>query len=131
MVDAVGSVLSGLAAASRRLEVSANNVANQQSTATQVNGVTTNKPFIPKDVVQISLGSGGVRTEIRDIDNATVRRQDPDSPQADTEGFVEFPDVDIAKELVDQQIASYDFKANLKSIQVADRLQQNLLDILS
>jgi len=59
MSSAIDTALSGMAAASRRVEVSAGNIANQQSTATSVNGVTTNKSYIPQDVVQISLGARG------------------------------------------------------------------------
>lgn len=124
MTTAIDSALSGLAAASRRVEVSANNIANQSSTSTQVNGVTTNQPFIPQDVVQISLGSGGVRSEVRDASN-------PTSQQLGDDGITETPNVDSADEMVKMQIASYDFKANLKTIQIYNRMQQNLLDMLS
>jgi flagellar basal-body rod protein FlgC len=131
MAIAIDSALSGLAGASRRIEVSASNIANQSSTSTQVNGVTTNTPYIPQDVVQISLGAGGVRTEVQNANNPTVQTLDPGSPQADANGFVTSPNVDTAEEMVKMQIASYDFKANLKTIQVYNRMQQNLLDMLS
>lgn len=131
MSTAIGSALSGLAAASKRIEVSAANLANQSSTATQIDGVTTNKPYIPKDVVQISLGAGGVRPEVRDAGNPVVKYHDPENPQADKNGFVDTPNVDTAEQLVKMQIASYDYKANLKAIKIADRMEQNLLDMLS
>ena len=131
MSTAIGSALSGLAAASKRIEVSAANLANQSSTATQIGGVTTNKPYIPKDVVQISLGAGGVRPEVRDTGNPVVKYHDPQNPQADKNGFVDTPNVDTADQLVKMQIASYDYKANLKAIKIADRMEQNLLDMLS
>ncbi len=131
MSTAIGSALSGLAAAARRVEVSSSNIANQSSTATQVNGVTTNQPYIPKDVVQISLGAGGVRADVRDAEVPSVKYYDPESNQADEQGFVSAPNVDTAEELVKMQIASYDYKANLKSIKIADRMAQNLLDMLS
>ena len=60
-----------------------------------------------------------------------VRYHDPENPQADDYGFVRAPNVDTAEELVKMQIASYDFKANLKSIQIADRMAENLLDMLT
>ncbi len=116
MSTAIGSALSGLAAAARRVEVSSSNIANQSSTATQVNGVTTNQPYIPKDVVQISLGAGGVRADVRDAEVPSVKYYDPESNQADEQGFVSAPNVDTAEELVKMQIASYDYKANLKSM---------------
>ena len=131
MSTAIDSALSGLAVASKRIDVAASNLANQSSTSTQVGGVTTNKSYIPKDVVQISLGAGGVRAEVRDVNNPTVKYHDPESPQADEYGFVDSPNVDTAEQLVKMQIASYDFKANLKSIQIADRMAENLLDMLT
>lgn len=131
MSTAIDSALSGLAVASKRIEVAANNLVNQDSTATQVNGVTTNQIYMPKDVVQISLGAGGVRAEVRDANVPEVKYYDPENQQADDYGFVRTPNVDTAEEMVKMQIASYDFKANLKSIKVADNLQQNLLDMLS
>ncbi len=130
MQSAINNALSGLAAASRRVEVSAANIANQSSTATNVNGVTTNKAYIPQDVVQISLGAGGVRTEVQGASNPTVKYYNPDSSQADAHGFVEHPNVDTAEQLINQQIASYDYQANLKVIKVQANLEQNLLDVL-
>ena len=131
MSSTIDAALSGLAAASKRVEVSASNIANQQSTATSINGVTTNKSYIPQDVVQISLGAGGVRAETRDTPKPTINYYDPSSAQTDGTGFVATPNVDVAKELVNQQIASYDYKANLKAIKIASSLEQNLLDIMS
>lgn len=128
---AINTALSGLSAASTRIDVSAANIANQNSTATKVNGVTTNKAYIPQDVVQVSLGAGGVRADVHDAANPTTKLYDPASSQAGQDGFVEVPNVDTAKELVNQQIAAYDYKANLKAIQVASRMEQNLLDMLS
>jgi flagellar basal-body rod protein FlgC len=121
---AINTAFSGLEAASKRIEVSAANIANQDSVATRVNGVTTNKSYIPQDVVQISLGAGGVRTEVRNSDTTApttdITNNQPPAHAVDTE-----------KQLIDQQVASYDFKANLKSIKTAASLEQNLLDILS
>lgn len=131
MSSAINSALSGLAAAGKRIEVSASNIANQSSTATIVNGVTTGKPYIPKDVVQISLGAGGVRTDVRDAGNSTAKLYQPEDNKADKNGFVTAPNVDEAAQLVNQQIAAYDYKANLKAIKIADNLEKNLLDMLS
>jgi len=35
----------------------------------------------------------------------------------------------VTKQLADQHLASYDFKANLKSIKVQEKLMQKLVDI--
>jgi flagellar basal body rod protein FlgC len=67
---------------------------------------------------------------VRDAQNPTTKYYAPDSSQADDYGFVNAPNVDVAKQLVDQQIASYDYKANLKAIKIASGMEQNLLDML-
>lgn len=131
MVAALNSLLSGLNNASTRLEVSANNIANISSTATQVGGTTINKPYLPQDVVSISTEAGAVRTQVRDSATPTQKLYDPSSQQADENGFVDTPNVDIAQELVNQQIASYDYKATLKAIKITTNLEKNLLDIFS
>jgi flagellar basal-body rod protein FlgC len=131
MVSPINISLSGLEAAGRRIENSAANLANKFSTSTQVNGVTTSDPYLPQDIVQISEAGGGVRAYQRTVSNPTIVQYDPQSEAADEGGFVKLPNVDDAKQLVDQQIATYDFKANLKAIKVAANLEQSLLDIVS
>ncbi len=131
MVNAINSALSGLSAAARRLHVSANNIANIHSTKTVVDGNTVNAPYVPKRVDQVSQAGGGVTTVVKDINPASTKLFDPDDPDADTEGFVAYPNVNLETEIVNQKIASYDYKANLKTIKVQDELEQSLLDILS
>lgn len=131
MVSSISTSLSGLEAAGKRIENAASNLANKFSTSTQVNGVTTSEPYLPQDIVQISEAGGGVRAYQRPANNPTIEQYDPQSVEADDSGFVSIPNVDDAKQLVDQQIASYDFKANLKAIKVASNLEQSLLDITS
>ncbi|MGE0755007.1 MAG: flagellar basal body rod protein FlgC [Alphaproteobacteria bacterium] len=131
MVDAIGSALSGLRAASTRISVSANNLANQQSTSTRVGGQVLQEPFRPQRVEQVSQSTGGVLARVRDASPATIKVYDPTSPAANSEGLVELPNVDTATELVNQRIATYDYKANLTSIKAQDDLQQSLLDIFT
>lgn len=130
MVSPINTSLSALQAASRRMQVAANNIANQQSTATRVNGETVNEAYKPQEVVQTS-NNGAVITDVRTVANPTEKLYLPEHPQADEYGFVESPNVDQAKQLIDMKIASYDYKANLKAIKIANDVEQSLLDILS
>jgi flagellar basal-body rod protein FlgC len=130
MVSAIGSALSGLAAAGKRLSVGANNIANQFSTRSRIDGVTVNQPYTPQRVHQVSLENGGVQTVVTDVNPPTTRVFDPQHVDADADGTVAYPNVDIATELVNQKLASYDFKANLKTIKIEDDMQKSLLDIL-
>ncbi|NBX03557.1 MAG: hypothetical protein EBR02_05795 [Alphaproteobacteria bacterium] len=131
MSSSIDTALSALAAASRRIEVAGNNIANQNSTTTQVDGVTTQKPYLPQDIVQISEAGGGVRTQQRTQTNPTQTLYSPSNPDADENGQVESPNVDVATQLVNARIATYDFKAALKVIQTQHNVEQSLLDILS
>lgn len=120
MISPISSALSGLNAASNRIAVSADNIANQFS-----------KNYTPKTVLQVSVGNGGVRSEVRDVEPPTTTIFNPSDPDADANGGVQLPNVDLATELVNMSIASYDYKANLKSIKIADNMQKYLLDILT
>jgi flagellar basal-body rod protein FlgC len=131
MVSSINTALSGLAFAGKRLEAGASNIANQFSTKSKVNGQTVDQPYTPKRVQGVSVEGGGVQSVVTDVTPATTTVFDPQHPDADANGAVQFPNVDIAAELVNQKIASYDYKANLKTIKVADELHKSLLDILS
>ena len=120
MVSPINSALAGISAATKRLEVSADNIANQFSSN-----------YVPKKVDQVSLSNGAIQSLVKPVNNPTVLVPDPDAPDAGADGFVRLPNVDIANELVNQAIAAYDYKANLKTIQIARKLDESLLDIFS
>jgi flagellar basal-body rod protein FlgC len=123
MVSGVSNIaLSGLQAASKRLDNSANNVANQLTVSTD------SKPaFQPQDIVQISDAAGGVRTLTAPRNPATVA-----VPSAESEsGVVQAPNVDQAEELVNQKFAVNDFQANLAVLRAQDKQQESLLDIIA
>ena len=126
MVSAINTAVSGLAAAGKRLEVSANNIANQFSTKSQINGVTVDQPYVAQQVDQVSLTNGGVEAITHDVNPASVTIVDPNG-QGATE---QVPNVNTDQELVNQNIAAYDYKANLKTIKVQDNLDKSLLDII-
>lgn len=130
MINAsIGIAISGLQAASARLNNSANNVANIHSTTSNVGGERVMEAFKPQQVTQTSLSSGGVQADLRAVDPATVPVYDPENIAANEEGITEYPNVDLEEEVVNQQIAKYDYKANLKVIETADEMMEDLLDI--
>jgi flagellar basal-body rod protein FlgC len=131
MVNAINSALSGLNAASRRLQVSANNIANMQSTKTVVTGTEVNSPYVAQRVQQVSQAGGGVSVKVQDVSPASSQVFDPENPDADSNGFVAYPNVSLETEIINQKIATYDYKASLKTLKVQDELEQSLLDILS
>lgn len=128
-MPSINSALNGLAAASQRLNVSAGNTANQNSTASNVNGDLVNKPFQAQKVQEVSLADGGVQSVVLPVDPASIPRFDPASAQADEAGVVQYPNVSEDNEATQRIIASRAFQANLESIATADENLATLLDI--
>ncbi len=118
---AMNTALSGLQAASTRLNVSANNVANAASTSGEV--------YKAQRVEQTSVQEGGVKAQVQPKTPATVQYFDQNNAAANEEGVAEYPNVSLEEEVINQQIAGYDFKANLSVIRTADEMLGNLLDM--
>ncbi len=132
MISAITSTaLSGLQAASLRLAASASNTANAHSTGTVVDGQRVQAPYAPVEVTQSSVEPAGVRADIRPRDPASVSVYAPGHPDADADGIVAFPNVSLEEEVITQQFAAYDYKANLKVLKTAGEMLQNVLDIKS
>lgn len=131
MVGGITNALSGFKNATDRLQASANNIANEFSTIKSEGGQLRNEPYKPQTVLSISQQEGGVGTEVVPREPATIKRYQPDSPVADDNGFVDAPNVDVGEEMINQIIASYDAKANLKSIKVQNDLLKSTLDIFT
>ncbi len=129
-MNVFGIAVSGMNAAQTRLGNSANNVANLQSTSSNVNGQPVGRAYQPTDVTQRAIEpTGGVETSLRTRDPATIPVYAPENSAADANGIVEFPNVNLEEEVVQQQLASYDFKANAKVIQTQDEMLDRLLDM--
>ena len=132
MINAIQIALSGLAASSKKVEASAENIANLTTTGSISD--PDNAPFEAKTTVQESLsdsqgGSLGVRADVIPKNTPFVPAFDPDSPFADENGVIGVPNVNLAEEAVNLSIAEITFKANLKVIEAASDLSDELLDI--
>lgn len=131
MVSALNAALSGFTAATQRLNVSAQNIANAESTQTQRDGVVVNEPYVPQRVAQRSLAEGGVVADVQDVSPATRNLYDPNNAAADANGVTAYPNVDTAEQLVNTQLALYTAQANLSVIKVQNKLNQSVLNIIS
>ena len=130
-MDALNTALSGLKAAQTRLAVSANNVANSQSTTQVVNGQTVNKPYVPQTVDQQSQNAGGVTTTLRDVAPPSVPVFAPENPASGEDGILQLPNVNLETEVANQLLASNNYKANLAVMRRANETYESLLDITS
>jgi flagellar basal-body rod protein FlgC len=125
MIDAISSALSGLTAASRRVDAAASNIANVNTAGSFDPGGQA--PYKPVDALQTSQSGGGVRAEFVDRDPASFAAYNPSSPLASGEGLVAVPNVDLATEIVNMKEAEIAYKANLKALQTAADLTDELL----
>ena len=126
--------LSGMSAATRRLDVSASNVANAMSTGALPNAdgtLPTGAPraYAPLALVQTASAGGGTQTIITTATPSTIAVSDPQAPFANPDGLVAAPNVDLSQEMVDQMLASYSFAANAAVMTVDDRMTKSLLNI--
>lgn len=127
---AMGIATSGLMASSKRMENAANNIANIHTTTSRINGETVNTPYRATDVVQTSLQpTGGVQANVVERNPATTLRADDRNVATNGDGTTDYPNVNLEEEVIDTHIASYDFKANLKVIETAEEMMDDLLDI--
>jgi flagellar basal-body rod protein FlgC len=126
--------LSGMSAATRRLDVSASNIANAMSTGALPNADGTlpagaPRAYAPLELVQTASAGGGTQATVTTTTPSTIAVSDPQAPFANQNGLVAAPDVDLSQEMVGQMLASYSFAANATVLKAYDRMTNALLNI--
>ena len=99
MSSILSIAVSGITAASERLQDSASNVANVESdgpTASASAAVQAQYPaaYTPKELHQVATAGGGTKAVTTNVQPATVLAYDPTAPYADANGDVAQPNVD-------------------------------------
>ncbi|MFP5515658.1 MAG: flagellar basal body rod protein FlgC [Alphaproteobacteria bacterium] len=136
MVGSIGIALSGLTAQTRRLDASASNVANVRSTGvipvadgTTADGTTgaQRAAYQPLAVAQTDANPG-TRATFTAITPAYLQEYAPDDSAANAGGMVAAPNVDLAKERVNQIAANRAYGANIAVVRTQDEMLTSLLD---
>jgi flagellar basal-body rod protein FlgC len=135
--SAMNASASALSAERVRIEVAVSNMANAESTR-GANG----QPYRRRDVVLASnpvetfedvMGrTGAVGVKVADIvedQSPFSRRYDPAHPDADKEGFVAMPNVDVPEQMVDMLAAARAYQANLTAIGLIKDLIGRSIDL--
>lgn len=126
----------GLSAERLRMEVIANNIANANSTRSANGG-----PFRRQDVVFAEVLGGmrhdgtpelkGVKAvEVIEDQSELPRVYQPGHPDADAEGFVRMPNVQLPIEMVNLLTAARSYEANLRAVQTFTQMNQQALALL-
>jgi flagellar basal-body rod protein FlgC len=143
----LGISASGMAAARLRMDVTAENLANAETTR-GANG----QPYQRKEVVlQESSGTSGFASALAGAQGAGVQGQvgggvevtgivgdpsaprkvyDPGHPDADAQGYVTLPNVNPVTEMVDLITASRGYEANVQAMSAAKQMFTKTLDLL-
>lgn len=136
--------LSGLTAQRLRLDLISNNIANAQTTRTAAGGAYQRQDvvfmpeqqndFLPKLVaarrIQETSLQGGVKVaQITTDTEAGPKVYDPTNPDADADGYVTYPNVDIVVEMTNMLSATRSYEANLASVEASKRMALKALEI--
>lgn len=147
MFGGIDAAASGLTAERLRMDVISNNIANVNSTRT-VNGGPFKRQYVifqPREAQENTFASflagemgrkgknragDGVRAIGIGVDDTVGKLvYDPGHPDANANGYVELPNVDIVNEMVDMITASRAYEANVTTINAAKSMAQQALNI--
>jgi flagellar basal-body rod protein FlgC len=144
ILDSLSISASALTAERTRMDVTAENLANAQTTRTEAGGAYRRKVVVlAQDGAAASsfgaqlgkaMGSttgGGVKVAGITEDATPLKTvYDPGHPDADASGYVQLPNVEPVEEMVDLITESRAYEANVTAMQTAKAMFSRTLDIL-
>ena len=140
LFGAISVSASGMEAQRARAEVITENLANADTTRTPEGGpykrkdtVFTTSPAQSSFADMLSsasgLGDGVMVSDVTVDDRDPERRYMPGHPDADAEGYVAFPRVNPAEEMVDLMSASRGYQANVAAISAVKDMIARSIDL--
>jgi len=136
MISALDISTSALVAQRTRLTAIANNIANVSTTRNEQGEIEAYQPrhviFQTDERTSGSLGAAGVQVSSVEIEDVEPRwRYQPGHVDANDEGWVAYPAVDLMTEFTDALEATRAYEANVGVIEVTKDLAQQTLRILA
>jgi flagellar basal-body rod protein FlgC len=133
LFDSLGIAASGMSAERLRMDVTAANLANANSTRTESGG-----PYVRQEVVLQAKGGSSFQNVLDGVEVAGIvddttpgkRVYDPSHPDADAQGYVTMPNVDSVTEMTDLITETRSYEANAQALETAKNLYTKTLDIL-
>jgi flagellar basal-body rod protein FlgC len=141
LFDAIDLAASGLTAERVRMDVTAENLANAQTTRTASGG-----PYQRQEVVLEQAGGFGATlanamggtpapggVQVAGIVNDPTPDQllyDPGNPDANAQGYVRMPNVNSVSEMVDLISESRSYEADVTAMQTAKQMYTKSLELL-
>ncbi len=145
-LNAMNISASGMTAQRMRLDIAADNITNVNTTRTENGEPYRRKMVVFESIENTNFGSvlqskmarrgkgnangGGVRvTEIIEDNRDLKSVYDPTHPDADENGYVQMPNVDLLKETIDSMSASRAYDANLTVFNTIKTMASKALEI--
>lgn len=142
--DSMNISSSGLTAQRLRMDIISQNIANVETTRTEKGTPYKRKtvlfqektdnsyPFKSylKDAMSNSLSGNGVRvSRIAEDNSQGAKVYDPSHPDADADGYVEKPNVNIVEEMVNMISATRSYEANITALNSTKSMIEKTLEI--
>lgn len=130
---------SGLSAERLRMDTIASNIANVNTTRGENGQPYRRKIAVFEENLQQSINPQNGQTEekllgvkavgIKDDPTAFKKEYDPGNPDADKDGYVSMPNVDVLNEMADMIAASRSYEANVTAIDAEKSMFNKALQI--
>lgn len=134
---------SGMTAQRMRLDVASENIANIETTRTEGGGAYRRKTVVLesksdgtfRQALAKAASSGkaagsGVQVAAIEEDQTDLKSvYNPDHPDADENGYVSLPNVDLVKEVTDSMSATRSYEANITAFNAIKLMAQKALEI--
>jgi flagellar basal-body rod protein FlgC len=127
---------SGLVAQRARLNAISSNIANMSTTRNEKGELEPYQPrfvtFQTDDKISTSGGGAGVKIgSVQHSNDPPKMKHEPGHPDADAQGFVHYPAVDMTTEFVDALEATRAYEANIGVIEVTKNMSEQALRIIA
>lgn len=114
-----------------RMEVASQNIANARVTKTEGGEAYRRQQVVFESVLQDSQNAiQSVQVARIEEDKSPFKRVfDPEHPDASADGYVEYPNVDVNREMVDLMMASRAYEANVAAMKFSRTMATEALSI--
>lgn len=120
----------GLTAERLRLDTISANIANVNTTRGEDGKPYVRKVAVFRELLDSKTGMAGVKAEKIVDDPSPLRKEyDPSHPDADEEGYVTLPNVNILNEMADMISASRSYEANVDTLNANKSMFMKALEI--
>ncbi|MDQ0149901.1 flagellar basal body rod protein FlgC [Eubacterium multiforme] len=121
---------SGLSAERLRLDVISSNIANSRTTRTKNGGAYVRKVAVFSENYDRKLGMLGVKAVKLENDKSPLKKvYNPNHPDANKDGYVEYPNVDLLVEMSDLITAARSYESNVDSLNAQKNMISKALEI--